>query len=250
MANNRRRGLGSFSFSTGSSGPSLQSPQGIGAMFGGQVSQRNKIADESRQPDVIKSREIAKQEASTQNPREVLKGSIKRMKALADQVPAGKPGIDRLIKGASSQFKGFTQELPQLNTYNKTKDIVLGNVVKTIGGETGSRLSDQDIARMRGAFPNLPYDSDVQRNLDWSNFMDTINDVAKVYGAEPLNPSELFGEQELQMASNTPGNPLARNPVGGIEQERKKAISAIQSGADPSKVAQHFLSKTGQKLNG
>jgi len=207
---------------------------------------------EGRAPELAKEKAFATQEAQTQKPREVLVGSIKRMKNLADQVPAGKPGIDRFIKGAQSQFQGLTQELPQLNTYNKFKDIVLGNVVKTIGGETGSRLSDQDIERMRGAFPNLPYDSDVQRNLGWATFVDTINDVARTYNAQPLNPNEVFGQEEMDMANATPGNPFSQSPVpgmsAGIEQERQMALDAIKRGAPEAKVRDRFRANTGQEL--
>jgi len=54
----------------------------------------------------------------------------------------------------------------------------------------------------------------------------------------------------LLPSSPVPGMPGFKNKNGGIEQERQKAIAAIQSGKDAKKVADIFRSRTGQELNG
>ena len=161
---------------------------------------------EKRKPELIAKNELAMETAKAQRPRDILIGNMQRMKQLADEVPAGKPGFDRFKVGGQALFKGFTQELPQLNTYNSFKDVILGSVVQTVGSETSSRLSDQDINRMKGAFPRLPFDSDKQRALAWSTFYDTVNDVAKAYGAEPIDPTQFFNENDVSLLKETSGS--------------------------------------------
>jgi len=205
-----------------------------------------KQQQDERKPALAGQMEEAKQSVKMSKPREMLLKNMQRMKSLADQVPAGQPGIDRFIKGAQSQFKGMTQEMPQLNTYNRFKDIVLGSVVQTIGGETGSRLSDQDIKRMGGAFPNIPYDSEDQRNLGWSVFLDTVNDVASQYGAKTISPEEFFNPQQLESTSQIAGSPLSRSPIPGMpgyqQPQQMQQMQPQGSGEDPKTA---FLKRKG-----
>lgn len=211
-----------------------------------------KRQSEEREPALAAQREEAVTQAKMQKPREILMGNMKRMKTLSDQVPAGKPGFNRFSVGAKSSMAGFMQTMPQLNSYNRFKDVILGSVVQTIGSETSSRLSDQDINRMKNAFPNLPYDSEDQKALSWNVFLDTVNDVAQTYGATPIAKEEFFNENDANILSRIPGSSYYQQDQGGlgIEQERQQAIQAIQSGKDAKKIASIFRSRTGQELNG
>ena len=211
-----------------------------------------KQQSEGREASLAAQRETSIQEAKAQKPREILIGNMQRMKSLSDQVPAGKPGFNRFISGAKSSIQGFLQTMPQLNAYNRFKKVILGSVVQTIGSETSSRLSDQDIQRMEGAFPNLPFDSEDQKALSWNVFLDTVNDVASQYGASPLPKEQFFNENDSSILSRIPGSSYYQQNKGGlgIEQERQQAIQAIQSGKDANKIATIFRSRTGQDLNG
>ena len=161
---------------------------------------------EERKPELAAETKLAEEEAKLRKPREILLTNMKRMKDLADAVPAGKSGIDRFVAGGKAQVGSFMQTLPQLNTYNRFKDVILGSVVQTVGSETSSRLSDQDIERMKGAFPKLPFDSDVQRSLSWSTFFDTVNDVAQQYGAQPIDKSQFLNESDISLLKNVKGS--------------------------------------------
>src|SRR3990167_8169489 len=180
-------------------------------------------------------------------PREILLSNMKRIKRLSDQIPAGKPGISRFASGIQSSIKGFMQTMPQLNSYNRFKDVMLGSVVQTIGSETSSRLSDQDIQRMKGAFPSLPYDSEDQKALSWDVFFDTVNDVATTYGASPIPKEQFFNEKDVSILSRVPGSSYYQQTQGGqvLEQERQQAIDAIKRGAPEKKVRDVFRSRTG-----
>src|SRR3990167_10004942 len=200
---------------------------------------------EERKPELAAETKLAEEEAKLRKPREILLTNMKRMKDLADAVPAGKSGIDRFVAGGKAQVGSFMQTLPQLNTYNRFKDVILGSVVQTVGSETSSRLSDQDIERMKNAFPNLPYDSEEQKALSWDIFFDTVNNVAQTYGASPVPKEQFFNEKDYSVLKNIPGSSFYQQV-----KERQQAIQAIQSGKDAKKIADIFRSRTGQELNG
>ena len=205
---------------------------------------------EEREAGLAAEREEAVTGAKLQKPREILINNMQRMKSLSDQIPSGKPGIDRFTTGVKSSVQGFMQTMPQLNAYNRFKDVMLGSVVQTIGSETSSRLSDQDIQRMKGAFPSLPYDSEDQKALSWDVFFDTVNDVAQTYGASPVQKEQFFNESDVSVLSKIPGSSYYQQDQGGlgIEQERQQAMDAIRRGAPEQKVRAVFRSRTGQEL--
>src|SRR3990167_102360 len=204
-----------------------------------------KQESEKREASLAVEKEKALTAEQMRKPREILLSNMKRIKRLSDQIPAGKPGISRFASGIQSSIKGFMQTMPQLNTYNRFKDVILGSVVQTIGSETSSRLSDQDIERMKNAFPNLPYDSEEQKALSWDIFFDTVNNVAQTYGTSPVPKEQFFNEKDYSVLKNIPGSSFYQQV-----KERQQAIQAIQSGKDAKKIADIFRSRTGQELNG
>lgn len=179
--------------------------------------------EEERKPELAAKIKTAEEEAKLVKPREILLANMKRMKDLSDAIPSGKPGVGRFVEGAKSYAKGFLQTLPQLNTYNRFKDVILGSVVQTVGSETSSRLSDQDIERMKGAFPKLPFDSDVQKSLSWSTFFDTVNDVAQQYGASPIDKNAFLNENDRALLGNVAGSSeFSGTDTKSIEDELRK----------------------------
>jgi len=117
--------------------------------------------------------------------RETLQQTMTKMKNLLGKVPSAPRGFGARITGAIERGKALAGYNKELLTYNNMKLATLGQITKVIGGETGSRLSDQDVNRMARAYPH-EFMSGEERELQWNVFEDMVNDVAVAYGAKPV----------------------------------------------------------------
>jgi hypothetical protein len=93
------------------------------------------------------------------------KGSIAALGSADNIIKTMQPIVDRLFTAGGfvsrvgetagvifqREFLGETDAV----FYEALKEGVIGQFVKIVGGESGSRLSDQDIKRMRGLFPAM-----------------------------------------------------------------------------------------------
>jgi hypothetical protein len=152
----------------------------MGKLIGRYPSERESIKDifggiSPKESDVAKQRRLTRQSLST---------SIGRLEELFKDIPSSEGLAGRFV-GLSEWVKGILGYNPNLTTYNDFKDVILGQIAITIGGETGSRLSDQDIGRMKKAFPN-EWKTTSEREKKWSIFKQTANDIAVSYGAKPV----------------------------------------------------------------
>ncbi len=163
--------------------------QGTAGIKASQIKEKPKTLEEK-----VKEKQ-ALSEAVTKSPEKIrerqenvktLSQTVQRMKLMIDEIPSGE-GITGKLKGAWESGKAMTGYSPQLKTYLDYKDVILGQIVKTIGGETGSRISDQDVKRMQKALPD-PMDTTSERQNKWNLFFQIVDDVSGAYGATPISP--------------------------------------------------------------
>lgn len=83
---------------------------------------------------------------------------INEMEVVSEQVNTSFPGVS-LVTGVGKAAARIAGAAP-FTTQLKAFDATLGQLVRAIGGESGSRLSDQDIVRMRTSVPT-EFDSGV-----------------------------------------------------------------------------------------
>ncbi len=121
--------------------------------------------------------------------RETFGSTMGRLRNLFENIPSGE-GIEGRLIGVNEKLKGIMGYNPNLTSYSDLKKVVVGQVTQIIGGETGSRLSDQDITRMLGAFPE-EMGTTSERATKWKFFEETVDDIVKAYGGEPI-----FGNQQ------------------------------------------------------
>lgn len=135
--------------------------------------------------------------------RQGLASNINRLENLFSTIPSAE-GIQGRMIGLKEWAKGIAGYNPKLTTYNDFKKVIVGQLAITIGGESGSRLSDQDINRMINAFPD-EWKTTSERKEKWRIFKDTANEIAIAYGAEPI-----FAETQTSQSKNqlTPQNIL------------------------------------------
>jgi len=83
---------------------------------------------------------------------------VGEIEAVSNEVNTSVPGVSLLAGAgkAAAGMAGASASVTQLQAFNAT----LGQIVHAIGGETGARLSDQDVVRMRSAVPTV-YDSEI-----------------------------------------------------------------------------------------
>lgn len=117
-----------------------------------------------------------------------LSKSLSEMRSLIDQIPAGEGLTGRFI-GGIEQMKATIGYNPVLKTYDDWKQVILGQIATTIGGETGSRLSDQDVKRMLNALPSA-WNTETERDMKWKEFYKTANSVATAYKSSPIFDDE------------------------------------------------------------
>jgi hypothetical protein len=113
------------------------------------------------------------------------------MQQLFSGVPTGE-GPGARVAGAWKALSAVTGSYPELKTYNDYKDGILGRLVITIGGESGSRLSDQDVKRMQALFPN-EYSTIQEATIKWALLKNAVNETAQMYGSKAkmvLTPEE------------------------------------------------------------
>ena len=132
--------------------------------------------------------------------RQTLGQTITKMENLLNEIPS-KEGIEGRLSGIQQRTKAWAGYNPKLQVYNQFKQAVLGQVTKVIGGETGSRLSDQDVKRMAGAFPS-EFSTTSERQLQWDTFKSMVNDIAVTYGAKPLFGTQTSDPLEGKTATN------------------------------------------------
>lgn len=137
-----------------------------------------------------------KQVAEMAPTRQALRGRLKSMKQLIDQVPAQKPGIGRIFGGMNTAWKGMTQEIPQIAQYDREKKLSAGLIIQILGGETSARLSDFDVKRGLNAFANASYDTENNRILSFLEIQDSLNAIPEIGEADPLKVGDLLTPKE------------------------------------------------------
>lgn len=115
-----------------------------------------------------------------------LSRTVNVMKEMLDKIPSGE-GIMGRITGYTEIAKGELGYSSNAKVYADYKEAILGQIVTTIGGETGSRISDQDANRMRNALPSLQSTTS-ERELKWKTFFKIANAVSESYGGNVLFP--------------------------------------------------------------
>jgi hypothetical protein len=151
--------------------------------------------------------------------RENFPKTINRLYSLLDTSPS-KEGVAGRLSGLKQWYKGVIGENPNLTTYKDAKDVVVGQVASIIGGESGARLSDQDIERMRKAFSS-EFETTTERKTKRGFFIETVNDIAASYGADPIMTPDMggsVGSKYVQVGRHKKtGQLVGRTAEGKIE---------------------------------
>ena len=153
--------------------------------------------------------------------RQTLGGTLTKMENLLKDIPSAE-GIQGRGIGFMQRGKALAGYNTKLQTYNDFKQAILGQVTKVIGGETGSRLSDQDVKRMMGAFPS-EFSTTSERELKWKTFKQMVNDVAVTYGAKPM-----FGEQNIQQKFSPDQERMIQDNIHHYNKSREEIIDALR----------------------
>jgi hypothetical protein len=153
-------------------------------------------------------------EKSARISRQGLANDITLMQGLFNQIGAVQEGPMARVSGAYKDIAATIGINPELTTYNDFKNAILGRVVITIGGESGSRLSDQDVKRMQNLFPN-EYNTGREATLKWVMLKNAINETAAAYGSSinfPLTQSE-----QVLLGTLTPSEEKKWDPIGMVQ---------------------------------
>ena len=156
--------------------------------------------------------------------------SLKSMAQLARQIPAPKAGLQRPFQAAGTAIKGYTQEIPQVEMYNRKRGAIAGQLTNLLGGEKSSRLSDQDVKRVLQLL-TAPV-SDIQELRDLSNveLLDALNalpELKRIGGVsylDVLTPTEILngrrgqGRSGGELLEDDQGNLAVRYEDGEVEQ--------------------------------
>ena len=153
--------------------------------------------------------------------RETLRGTLTKMEGLLKDIPSAE-GIKGRGIGFIQRGKALAGYNTKLQTYNDFKQAILGQVTKVIGGETGSRLSDQDVKRMSGAFPS-EFSTTTERDLKWKTFKSMVNDIAVTYGSKPM-----FEEQSIQTKFSPEQENLIQTSIHEWGRTREEVIEAMR----------------------
>lgn len=138
---------------------------------------------------------VAERTVETAPSRAVMKQTLIKAKQLADQVPAQKPGGQRLAGGLKTFFKGnVTQQIPQIPEYNNLINSGLTAFARTMFAEKGN-VANWDIQRVRNAFSNIEWDTEDVRALSFNRAIDVYNDVMGSYKTIPQE--ELIDKREM-----------------------------------------------------
>lgn len=113
-----------------------------------------------------------------------LSSTVGKIKELLDTIPSAE-GVSGRITGYLEKGKSLLGYEPNLKLYQDYKKGILGQIVSTIGGESGSRISDQDVERMEKVLPDVTETTTERRNK-WALFFKTVNDIALQYGTQEL----------------------------------------------------------------
>jgi hypothetical protein len=152
--------------------------------------------------------------------RQKFSSTIGRLNDLFETIPSAE-GIKGRMSGFNEWVKGLVGSNPKLTTYKDFKNVVVGQVAQIIGGESGARLSDQDINRMMKAFPD-EWSTTSERREKQKIFQETVDDIASGYGAEPLFAGITQGQVD-RITVVSPDGKVGTIPSSQLE-------SAIKSG--------------------
>lgn len=114
--------------------------------------------------------------------------TIGNMKGLLDKIPSAEGFMGRAV-GVIERGKALVGYNKELKIYTDYKKVILGQIVRTIGGETGSRISDQDVIRMQKALPS-EFETTSERQMKWKLFGNITNEVSRNYGGSDIFDSE------------------------------------------------------------
>lgn len=135
----------------------------------------------------------------------------------------------------SGVFKSVAAKIgtyKELRSYNDYKNGILGRLVITIGGESGSRLSDQDVKRMQALFPD-EYNTVGEATIKWAMLKSAVNETAQYYGSQvrmdltpqeqavldKLTPIERVQYGDLGIVTGPAVSKQAANLHGKLEQD-------------------------------
>lgn len=202
-------------------------------------------------------KKIGERVVETAPSRAIMKGTLIKSKRLADTVTPPPAGIDRLIKGASLAWKGnVTQELPQINEYNKNIDAALTAFARAMYAEKGN-VANWDIERVKKAFSSIEWDTADARALSWNRAIDTYNDVMRAYsgvsggfdptipkGEQVFNPLEELIEKREMMSPYEIGRSRylsGESIYDDLSDEELAAISEGPMNIVPSNIHQKYI---------
>ena len=143
------------------------------------------IKDPNGQGSLIVTAPTFQQTVQRKNKETVVR-DLEVMQDLFNQVPEAGDGVAGRWEGFKMEVQAKGGYRPELETYNSFKMSMLGRIAGSIGGESGSRLSDQDAARMYGLFP-AAWNTPRERLLKWAVFKRAVNSISASYGgANPM----------------------------------------------------------------
>lgn len=135
-----------------------------------------------------------------------LRDELKRLKRLADQVPAPKAGLGYPKDRIGMQFQGMTRTIPQIPEYENTLKSIAGALARVVGREASGRLSNQDLQRQLDRAQEALYGTTENRALAMSGLLNSLNNNPQVTATlGRTNPLEILSEEEFKIARQLEG---------------------------------------------